>query len=55
MKSSSSSLAHDGKALSWQVREGAIEVALHREPCNELGSLSLDELEKFADAFEILQ
>src|ERR1700721_1106988 len=53
MKSSSS--AHDGKALSWQVREGVIELALHREPCNELGSLSLDGLEKFAHAFERLQ
>jgi enoyl-CoA hydratase len=55
MKSSSSSLAHDGKALSWQVREGVIELALHREPCNEIGSLSLDELEQFADAFGGLQ
>jgi enoyl-CoA hydratase/carnithine racemase len=51
----SSSSAHDGKALSWQVREGVIELALHREPCNELGSLSLDGLEKFAHAFERLQ
>jgi enoyl-CoA hydratase/carnithine racemase len=47
--------AHDGKALSWQVRDHVIEVALHRAPCNELGSLSLEELEKFADAFENLQ
>jgi enoyl-CoA hydratase len=46
---------YEGKALSWQVREDVIEVALHREPCNELGSLSLEELEKFADAFEVLQ
>jgi enoyl-CoA hydratase/carnithine racemase len=46
---------YEGKALSWHVREGVIEVALHREPCNELGSLSLEELEKFADAFEVLQ
>ena len=51
----SSATAHDGKALSWQVREGVIELALHREPCNELGTLSLDELEKFADAFGGLQ
>jgi enoyl-CoA hydratase/carnithine racemase len=53
MKSSSS--AHDGKALSWQVREGVIELALHREPCNEIGSLSLEELEMFADGFDSLQ
>ena len=38
--------AQDGKALSWEVREGVIELALHREPCNELGSLSLNELEQ---------
>jgi len=41
--------------LSWQVKEGVIELALHREPCNELGSLSLAELEEFAAAFERLQ
>jgi enoyl-CoA hydratase len=50
-----SSAAQDGKALSWQVKEGVIELALHREPCNELGSLSLAELEEFAAAFERLQ
>src|SRR5580698_7429527 len=51
----SSSAAQDGKALSWQVKQGVIELALHREPCNELGSLSLAELEEFAAAFEGLQ
>jgi enoyl-CoA hydratase len=51
----SSSAAQDGKALSWQVTEGVVELALHREPCNELGSLSLAELEEFAAAFEGLQ
>jgi enoyl-CoA hydratase len=51
----SSSAAQDGKALSWQVKQGVIELALHREPCNELGSLSLAELEEFAAAFERLQ
>jgi enoyl-CoA hydratase len=51
----SSSAAQDRKALSWQVTEGVIELALHREPCNELGSLSLAELEEFAAAFERLQ
>jgi hypothetical protein len=51
----SSSAAQDGNALSWQVKEGVIELALHREPCNELGSLSLAELEEFAAAFERLR
>jgi enoyl-CoA hydratase len=50
-----SPVAHDGKALSWQVKDRVIEVALHRAPCNELGSLSLDEFERFADQFESLQ
>lgn len=44
-----------GSALSWKVADGVIELALHREPCNELGSASLDELEKFATVFEDMQ
>lgn len=39
-----------GEALSWQLSGGVIELTLHRRPCNEIGSLSLAELEKFADA-----
>lgn len=58
---------HDGKAeskvmsqrrggvLSWSLAHGVIELALHREPCNELGSATLDELEKFAAALESMQ
>jgi enoyl-CoA hydratase len=42
-------------ALSWNIADGVIELALHREPCNELGSASLDELEKFAAALERMQ
>jgi enoyl-CoA hydratase/carnithine racemase len=37
-----------GQTLSWQIVNGAIELALHREPCNEIGSLTLSELEQFA-------
>src|SRR5579863_4644472 len=37
-----------GQALSWVFRDGIVELALHREPCNEIGSLTLDELEQFA-------
>jgi len=43
---------HTGQAVSWEVREGVIELALHRSPCNEIGSLTLEELEKFAAALE---
>ena len=39
-----------GKTLSWQIVNGAVEVALHRDPCNEIGSLTLEELEKLAAA-----
>jgi enoyl-CoA hydratase/carnithine racemase len=39
-----------GRALSWQSVNGAIEVALHREPCNEIGSFTLEELEELVAA-----
>jgi enoyl-CoA hydratase len=42
-------------ALSWTLNDGVIELALHRAPCNELGSASLEEFEKFVTAFERLQ
>ncbi len=39
-----------GRALSWHLVNGAVEVALHREPCNEIGSFTLEELEELATA-----
>jgi len=39
-----------GQAISWNVVNGAIELALHRAPCNEIGSGTLEELETFAAA-----
>lgn len=44
----------EGQTLSWEVGSGVIELALHRTPCNELGSLSLDELEQFVSALDHL-
>ena len=44
----------DGQALSWDLKDGVIELALHREPCNELGSVALGEAEKFADSLDEL-
>ena len=44
-----------GQTLSWALTDGVIELALHREPCNELGSLSLGEFEKFASALDDLE
>jgi enoyl-CoA hydratase len=44
-----------GGALSWTFANGVIELALHRAPCNELGSASLHDLEKFATALQLMQ
>ncbi len=44
-----------GKTLSWQIRDGAIELLLDRAPCNEIGLETLGELEKFASALETLE
>src|SRR5947209_375483 len=43
-----------GQTLSWDVNDGIIELALHREPLNEIGSLTLEELEKFVAALDHL-
>src|SRR5271169_2142433 len=48
-------LGRTGEAMSYRLNDGVIELALHRGPCNEIGSLSLDELEAFAGALENLQ
>ena len=36
-----------GQTLSWEVKNEIVELALHREPLNEISSLTLSELEKF--------
>jgi enoyl-CoA hydratase/carnithine racemase len=41
--------------MSWTLADGVIELALHRAPLNELGSESLEELEKFATALQSMQ
>jgi enoyl-CoA hydratase/carnithine racemase len=43
-----------GHALSWEWKDGVIELALHRDPCNEIGSLTLGELERFSVALDEL-
>jgi enoyl-CoA hydratase len=40
---------YSGQALSWELKEGVIELALHREPANEIGLLTLGELEQFVE------
>lgn len=44
-----------GQALSWKQLDGVVELALHRDPCNEIGSLALAELERFVTALEALR
>ena len=46
--------SYSGQALSWDWKDGVIELTLHREPCNEIGSLTLGELERFCGALEEL-
>jgi enoyl-CoA hydratase len=41
-----------GQAISWDLANGVIELTLHRGPCNEIGSLSLEELENFAQSLD---
>jgi enoyl-CoA hydratase len=47
--------AFQARTLSWESKGGIIELALHRAPCNELGSVSLDEFEQFVSALERLE
>lgn len=44
-----------GQALSWELQNGVIELALHRNPCNEIGSATLADLEKFVPALRKLE
>src|SRR5690348_7154973 len=44
--------SYRGKTLSWESVGGVIELELHREPCNEIGSATLEELERFAASLE---
>jgi enoyl-CoA hydratase len=44
-----------GKTLSWSCVDGTIELLLDRAPCNEIGSATLPELERFVAALPELQ
>jgi len=44
--------AFQGKTISWALVGETIEVVLHREPCNEIGSVTLEELEHLAGLLE---
>jgi len=47
--SSIQALSSTGKAMSYAVKDGILELVLHRTPCNEIGSASLEELELFCE------
>ncbi len=36
-----------GETLSWGLADGVVELELHRAPCNEIGSATLADLERF--------
>src|SRR5437867_3943263 len=38
-----------GKTLSWKLTGQVLELALHHQPCNEIGFATLEELENFAE------
>jgi len=44
-----------GEAMSYTMKDGVVELALHRAPCNEIGSLALEELEALSRALEGFQ
>jgi hypothetical protein len=41
-----------GETLSWDQKDGIIELALHRPPANEIGPATLAELQNFVATFE---
>ena len=41
-------LAFHGETVSWTLDTGVLELTLHRHPANEIGALTLSELERFA-------
>lgn len=44
-----------GKAISWQLKQGVIEVVLDCAPCNEIGTVTLGELEHFVAEIEVVK
>lgn len=44
-----------GATLAWEMVDGCIELALDRAPANEIGAQTLEELEAFVAAHELLK
>jgi enoyl-CoA hydratase/carnithine racemase len=51
----SNQLAEKTRTLSWELKEGVIELVLDQPPCNEIGSALLQDLEQFATALKSAQ
>jgi len=47
--------AFSGDSLSWSTAEGVVELELHHEPANEIGTAMLADLERFAEALPALE
>ena len=45
-------LSSSGKTMSYAVKDGIVELVLHRTPCNEIGSASLGDLESFCETLQ---
>jgi enoyl-CoA hydratase/carnithine racemase len=43
---------HQAKTLSWEIKDGALELALHHPPGNEIGTAMLADLELFIQALK---
>jgi len=46
---------HRGSTLSWEIKEGALELVLHHPPTNEIGTAMLAELEMFIRALGVAE
>lgn len=44
--------SYEGNTVSWRIVDGVLDLQLHRDPCNEIGTATLDELEKFTGVLE---
>jgi enoyl-CoA hydratase len=43
------------KTLSWELKDGIIELALNHPPCNEIGTAMLEDLEQFVTALRLVE
>ena len=44
--------SYSGKTISWEMKDGVVGLVLHRAPANEIGSETLEEIERFVAELE---